>query len=108
MKKIGIDIRLTNNQRGIASYITNLLINYQGLISDSNIEVYLMSDRTPTNEIKKLNFKTIILPIKIYPLWDFIIPFILFFSITQNLVAIYIKKLVELISSLMFGLTFQE
>lgn len=79
MKKIGIDIRLTNNQRGIASYITNLLINYQGLISDSNIEVYLMSDRTPTNEIKKLNFKTIILPIKIYPLWDFIIPFILFF-----------------------------
>ncbi len=79
MKIVGIDIRLSNNQRGISSYITNLLINYQGLVSDSNINIYLISDRNPTDEIKKLKYKIIILPIRLYPLWDFIIPFILFF-----------------------------
>jgi hypothetical protein len=51
MKIVGIDIRLSNNQRGISSYITNLLINYQGLVPDSNIKVYLISDRNPTDEI---------------------------------------------------------
>lgn len=78
-KKIGIDIRLAYNQRGISSYITNLLINYKYLLSDSKIDIYLFSDRKTLKEIEQLNFKIIVIPIKVYPLWDLIIPFFLFF-----------------------------
>lgn len=78
MKRIGIDIRLSRNQRGISNYITNLLINYQKINCDSNFKIYLFTDRTPSDEIKNLNFKIIKFPIKLYPLWDLIIPVLLF------------------------------
>ena len=71
---------MANKQRGISSYITNLLINYKEFNTNPNTKIILFSDRLPQNDILKLNFDLIILPIKIYPLWDFIIPFILFFS----------------------------
>lgn len=77
MKKVAIDIRLTKKQRGISSYITNLLQNYHEQISELNFKIYLFSDCNPPDEIRKLNFKVIVLPIKIYPLWDLIIPFFL-------------------------------
>lgn len=84
-QKIAIDIRLFYRGKGIASYINGILYNYQKYSDKNSPTLILISDREIPEELRKLGYEYKILPLRIYPIFDLILPFFLWFNRIETL-----------------------
>lgn len=84
-QKIAIDIRLYYRGRGIASYIKNLLLYYKQYEISSSPKLILISDRKIPTELRELGFEFSILPLRLYPLFDLVLPLFLWIKALNKL-----------------------